>query len=90
MTDFEDIDTDGEDHAVDELRYVATSRPTSGIRLSDIIRPAALSECALDIKMAVEGRGGLRMPDDGMTRPQSAGLGSWDEQIAGVNAYIAK
>ena len=90
MTDFEDIDTDGEDHACDELRYVATSRPTSGIRLSDIIRPAALSECALDIKMAVEGRGGLRMPDDGMTRPQCAGLGSWDEQIAGVNAYIAK
>ena len=77
-------------HNCDELRYVATSRPTSGIRLSDIIRPAALSECALDIKMAVEGRGGLRMPDDGMTRPQSAGLGSWDEQIAGVNAYIAK
>lgn len=40
MTDFEDIDTAGEDHAVDELRYVVTSRPSMGVLLKDITRPA--------------------------------------------------
>jgi hypothetical protein len=88
MTDFEDIDTDGEDHAVDELRYAVTSRPTSGIRLSDLSRPVVMSECALDIKLAVEGRSSLHRPDDGMTLPRT-GEGLLDV-VAGSNIYIAR
>jgi len=77
-------------HNCDELRYVCMSRPSSGIRLSDITRPASLTECARDIAEATMSQG-LRIPEDGLTRPQGAGgAGSWDDHIAGQNAYIAR
>ena len=90
MADWEDIDTQGEDHAVDSVRYAVMSRPSSGIKMSDLTRPAMQTECARDIAEATMSQG-LRMPEDGLTRPQGAGgAGSWDDHIAGQNAYIAR
>jgi hypothetical protein len=77
-------------HNCDELRYVCMSRPSSGIKLSDLTRPAMQTECARDIAEATMSQG-IRMPEDGLTRPQGAGgSGSWDDHIAGQNAYIAR
>ena len=90
MADWEDIDTQGEDHGVDSVRYAVMSRPSSGIKLSDLTRPAMQTECARDIAEATMSQG-IRMPEDGLTRPQGAGgSGSWDDHIAGQNAYIAR
>lgn len=48
------------------------------------------TECARDIAEATMAQG-IRMPEDGLTRPQGAGgAGSWDDHIAGQNAYIAR
>jgi len=87
MADWNDIDTTGEDHAVDMIRYTCMSRPSSGIRLSDIARPVEMLECARDIAEAVGG-GGLKVPDDGLSRPR--GTEGWDDHLAGSDVYRAR
>jgi hypothetical protein len=77
-------------HNCDSVRYAVMSRPSRGIKLSDLTRPAMQTECARDIAEATMAQG-IRMPEDGLTRPQGAGgAGSWDDHIAGQNAYIAR
>ena len=86
MTDMEDIDTTGEDHAADELRYVCTSRPSMGVLLRDIMRPKALSECELDFLSAQSGASESAVLD-GLSLPQSAGS---DDFITGVRVHVSR
>jgi len=63
------------------------SRPSSGIKLSDIVRPVEYLECARDIAEAVAGTS-LRLPQDGLSMPR--GSGDFDDMLAGTDVYIAK
>lgn len=89
MTDFEDIDTAGEDHAVDELRYVATSRPSMGILLKDVTKPARMTECERDFLMA-QSSGDSSMQLDSLSAPVSADMGYLAEEIGGLRVHIAR
>lgn len=89
MTDFEDIDTAGEDHAVDELRYVATSRPSMGLLLKDITKPAPMTECERDFYLAQSGGDNSSVMDD-LSAPVSADMGYLAEDIGGLRVHVAR
>jgi len=89
MTDFEDIDTAGEDHAVDEIRYVATSRPSLGILLKDLEKPAPLGECERDFLSAQAGSDNSAIMDD-LSLPRTADMGYLAEEIGGLRVHQAR
>jgi len=88
-TDWEDIDTTGEDHAVDSIRYAVTSRPHTGVSVEECLGDAILTGCALDIEEAVNGS---RRDDmkDGLSTPVSCGTGVWDSYLAATRVDRAK
>jgi len=85
-TDWEDVDTDGEDHAVDELRYVCMSRPRKGLGVEETMQRKALVGCAADIAEAVRGVSS-RVNDDGLSSGRN---GSLNEAGLGLNICIAR
>lgn len=89
-TDWEDVDTDGEDHAVDEVRYACMSRPHMGQSLADITPRGALSPCERDIlEIASTGAGEAPLMDE-LSKPVSAGKGFLSEALHGVRAVIGR
>lgn len=84
--DWEDVDTDGEDHIADEARYVAMSRPSKGVSYTGTIGKEQLHGCAADIAEAVAG--GRRGAVDPEMLPVSAGGGT--DGLVGTNVYFAR
>ncbi len=85
--DWEDVDTDGEDHAVDELRYVCMSRPRRGMTVEETMRREPLGGCAADIAEAVNGHNRGLLFDDGITRPRVL---DGSEFLCSTDVYIAR
>lgn len=88
-TDWEDVDTDGEDHAADELRYCCMSRPSGGVSSSAIEKPRQLTECELDFALAQSAGAGIGVVD-GLSVPNSFGTDSSGPGYAGTNVYISR
>jgi len=87
-TDWEDVDTDGEDHAADELRYVCMSRPRKGLSFEETLEKKPLYGCAADIAEAVGNLNSGLLFDDGMTRANIVGGGS--DFLSGTDVYLAR
>ena len=89
VTDFEDIDTAGEDHAVDELRYVATSRPSLGSLLRAIKKPEQMTECERDFAAAQAGMD-EHVAVDSLSMPVSADMGGFADEVGYLNFHRAR
>ena len=88
-TDYEDVETTGEDHAVDELRYVAMSRPSVSKTINELLRPRQLTENERDFAMATSIiSDGVEY--DGLSYPITVDMGIQDVGIGGMNIFIAK
>ena len=89
-TDWEDVDTDGEDHAADELRYVCMSRPHGGLTVGDITPRKAWSRTERDIaEVASRDVVGDQNLDE-LSRPASVGRGFLDESLNGTQAVVGR
>ncbi len=89
-TDWEDVDTDGEDHAVDELRYVCMSRPGGGYTLSDVTPRAALTPAERDIAEVACRNLTQDQVVDQLSRPESVGRGFLDASLGGKNVIMGR
>ena len=89
-TDWEDVDTDGEDHAVDELRYVCMSRPGGGYTLSDVTPRAALTPAERDIAEVACRNLTQDQVVDQLSRPESVGRGFLDVSLGGKNVIMGR
>lgn len=88
-TDYEDVETTGEDHVVDEVRYVAMSRPSVSKTIMEMMRPRQLTENERDFAMAQsiisDGVG-----NDGLSYPVTVDMGIQEIGIGGMSVFIAK
>lgn len=84
--DWEDVDTDGEDHAADEARYVAMSRPSKGLAFSQTVQGKTLYGCAADIAEAAAGASSGDI-DKEMLPISAGGVSSG---VVGSNVYFAR
>jgi len=89
-TDWEDVDTDGEDHIADEARYVGMSRPRMGQTLADLQGPGRKGRCERDIdEVAAVGTVGDAALDE-LSKPKTTGSGFMNESLNGINAVCGR
>ena len=90
QTDWEDVDTDGEDHAVDELRYVCMSRPSKGLTVHDVTPRSQMGRAERDIaEVAVAGGLPENVPDQ-LSTPVTTGRGVMSDALNGQRAVIGR
>lgn len=89
-TDWEDVDTDGEDHVADEARYVAMSRPSKGLTLGETTPRGPMTQNERDFaEVAASSRLGDNVRDE-LSTPVTVGIGLRDSKLNGVNAVLAR
>ena len=89
-TDWEDVDTDGEDHAVDELRYACMSRPSGGLTVGDVTPKAALTFTERDIaEVGCRDAVGDVVLDE-LSRGETVGRGFLDVSLSGTRAVVGR
>ena len=89
-TDWEDVDTDGEDHAVDELRYVCMSRPSKGLNVSDVTPRGPRTRPEMDIAEVGARPSSREGTLDELSKPVTTGRGFMDGRLNGVNAVYGR
>lgn len=89
-TDWEDVDTDGEDHAVDELRYACMSRPSGGLTVGDVTPKSALTFAERDIaEVGCRDTVGDAVLDE-LSRGETVGRGFLDVSLSGTRAVVGR
>ena len=89
-TDWEDVDTDGEDHAVDELRYACMSRPSGGLTVGDVTPKSAMTFTERDItEVGCRDAVGDVVLDE-LSRGETVGRGFLDVSLSGTRAVVGR
>ena len=89
-TDWEDVDTDGEDHAADELRYACMSRPSGGLTAGDVTPKAAMTFTERDIaEVGCRDAVGDVVLDE-LSRGETIGRGFLDVSLSGTRAIVGR
>lgn len=88
LHNIEDLDDSLEDHACDELRYVVTSRPSTGVLLRDVMPRTQMTDGERDFAEAMQGGSVSGM--ENLSLPRSADTGFGVSSVRNLSLHIAR